>query len=99
MGRFARRFANKEETSAPSSPAEDTASASKAEAAKTAKKDTSTGKQTGEKEQVKASSEEPATGGFDMFDLSLEGEEVEVPTHKIVEDTGKKGKKGSGKKK
>jgi ribosomal protein L31 len=99
MGRFARRFANKEETSATSSPAEETASASKAEAAKTVKKEATTGKPPAEKDQVKASSEEPASGGFDMFDLSLEGEEVEVTSHKIIEDSGKKGKKGSGKKK
>lgn len=110
MGRFARRFANNNEQSsvpaeqsgegaaASSSPAKaavagetgaEDSTAVKKEATKSKEKDT----------QVKAEESSPSSEAFDLFDLSLEGEEVEVTGHKVVEESAKKGKKGSGKKK
>lgn len=109
MGRFARKFGAAQSSNASSEadkkPDQGSASKTTAQAQASTDKTSSKDKVVNKKEAdaakpVEAAKQEQANDDMDFFDLALEGEEVEVTGHKVVEETGgKKGKKGTGKKK
>lgn len=113
MGRFARKFgasqSNNASSEADKKPDQGSASKTTTEAQGSTDKTSSKDKTANKKEAssapattkpVEAAKQEQASDDMDFFDLALEGEEAEVTGHKVVEETGgKKGKKGTGKKK
>lgn len=110
MGRFARRFGggsnersiNQEQERVIQKVDQAVSPAGNTEMGAAAAEKVAKTKTVEEKKEAKSTPkvEETAGDALELFDLSLEGEEVEVTGHKVVEEAGgKKGKKGAAKKK